>query len=83
MKVINYTPGIPTGDARTHGWGKTVRLLVLRVDDKFKTLNSVGHYEILENLGTCRVDYGLLRGKARKMLDKLTELRDEWRKKEV
>ena len=66
--IFVYTAQIPTGDARTKGYGKTCMVFVLRANKKtFKTRNSK-HVE-LKYFGTVRMDYGLIRGKARKVLD--------------
>lgn len=66
--IFVYTPQIPTGVARTKGYGKTCMVFVLRANKKtFKTRNSK-HIE-LAYFGTIRADYGLIKGKSRKLLD--------------
>lgn len=66
--IFVYTPQIPTGVARTKGYGVTCRVLVLKANKKlFKTLNS--EHVLLKDFGWVRMDYGLKRGKARKILD--------------
>jgi len=68
MKTFVYTPQIPCGVARTKGYGKTCRIYVLRAPDGFKTLNS--RHKVLAYFGTVRMDYGLQRGNARRILNK-------------
>jgi hypothetical protein len=67
MKTFVYTPQIPTGDARTRGYGKTCRVLVIRAGENFRTLNS--RHKVLHDFGTVRMDYGLERGYSRRILD--------------
>jgi hypothetical protein len=61
-KVIIYAPQIPTGKARTKGFGTTKAVYVLRVEPGFKNLGSRGKYEVVKYLGQCRTDYGMIRG---------------------
>lgn len=68
MNRFVYTPQIPTGTARTKGYGRTVAVYVIEADkSKFKTLNS--KHRMLKYFGTCRTDYGLIRGHSRRILD--------------
>ena len=68
MNRFVYTPQIPTGEARTRGYGRTVAVYVIEADkSKFKTLNS--KHRVLRYFGTVRTDYGLVRGKSRRILD--------------
>lgn len=66
-----YTPQIPTGVARTGGYGKTCRVLVIRASSTFRSLNSP--CKILKDFGRVRMDYGLKQGNARRVLDMAEE----------
>lgn len=77
--IFVYTPQIPTGVARTKGYGKTCKVFVLQADKKtFKTRNSK-HVE-LKYFGTIRMDYGLTKGKSRKVLDDAKKFADNLKK---
>lgn len=77
--IFVYTPQIPTGDARTKGYGKTCMVFVLRANKKtFRTRNSK-HIE-LKYFGQVRMDYGLIRGHSRKVLDAAEEFANLQRK---
>lgn len=78
--IFVYTPQIPTGKARTKGHGKTCAVFVLEADKKtFKTRNSK-HTE-LKYFGTVRMDYGLIKGKSRKVLDSAKKFADDLKNK--
>lgn len=64
IEAFTYTPQIPTGTARTKGYGNTVHLLVILAPNGFKTRNSKHH--VVYDGGWCRSDYGGLRGKYRR-----------------
>ena len=68
MKTFVYTPQISQGTACTHGYGKTVRVLIVRARDDFKTLNSP--HKILMDFGTVRADYGMIKGKSARVINK-------------
>ena len=75
-----YIAQIPTGEARTHGYGKTCNVYVIRCDkpENFKTLNSltinkVGTWKRWY-VGQARFDYGLKRGASRRLLDNAKKL---------
>ena len=73
-KVIAYEYGIPTGDARTKGYGNPKEITVLLVDENFKTRNSK-HVE-LNFVGSFRSDYGEIKGNCfqkRKIAKELAE----------
>lgn len=72
MKRFVYTPQIPTGKARTKGHGKTVCVYVIEADPAtFKTLNS--KHKVIKYFGTCRIDYGMVKGYSRKLIDRAHE----------
>lgn len=78
--IFVYTPQIPLGKARTKGHGKTCAVFVLQADKKtFKTRNSK-HVE-LKYFGTIRMDYGLTKGKSRKVLDDAKKFADDLKNK--
>ena len=78
--IFVYTPQIPTGKARTKGYGKTCMVFVLRANkSKFKTRKSK-HIE-LKYFGTIRMDYGLIKGHARKVLDSAEQYAEDMRQK--
>lgn len=66
MKRFVYTPQIPTGKARTRGYGRTVAVYVIEADGNFKTLNS--KHKVLKYFGTVRTDYGMQRGHSARVL---------------
>lgn len=66
--IFVYTPQIPTGKARTKGYGKTCMVFVLKADKKHFKNRKSKHVE-LKYFGTIRMDYGLQKGKSRKVLD--------------
>lgn len=67
MKRFIYCPQIPTGKARTRGYGRTVAVYVIEAGENFKTLNS--KHKVLRYFGTVRTDYGLVRGHSARVLD--------------
>lgn len=69
MKTFIYTPTIP--NTFTKGYGRTCKVMVIRAGDNFKTLNS--KHEVLKDFGTVRMDYGLIKGRSRKILDAAKE----------
>ena len=80
MKTFVYTAQIPTGEAKTRGWGKTCDVYVIRCErpENFKTRNSltvkrVGPYKWWR-VGRARFDYGLQRGASKALLDKAERL---------
>lgn len=75
-----YTAQIPTGQARTKGYGKTCAVYVIRCErpENFRTLNSltcnrVGAWKKW-NVGTARFDYGMKRGKSAQLMREAKEL---------
>ena len=74
VKVIVYTPQIPTGKARTKGFGTTCEVYVLRVTDGFRDMRSRGKFEVLRFLGRVRMDYGTKRGHSARVLERAREL---------
>lgn len=80
--IFIYTPQIPTGVARTKGYGKTCNVYVLRANRKtFKTLNS--KHVVLKYFGTIRADYGLKRGNSAKVLDAAEKFANTMRAKQI
>ena len=65
-RVQVYCPQIPTGTARTKGYGTTCRVLVIRRSATFRSLNSP--HEVLRDFGHVRMDYGTKRGHCARVL---------------
>ena len=71
-----YTAQIPRGAARTHGYGDTRNVYVIRCErpENFRTLNSLTKRRVgawhCWNLGRARFDFGLKRGASRRLLDR-------------
>jgi hypothetical protein len=73
-KVIVHCPQIPTGTARTRGFGTTCAVYVLRVRDGFRDMRSCGKFQVLAHLGRVRMDYGTKRGHSARVLAQAREL---------
>ena len=65
-RVLLYCPLVPTGQARTRGYGTTRRVLVIRCSSTFRSLNSP--HEVLRSFGRARFDYGTKRGYCARVL---------------
>ena len=76
-KVIVYAPQIPTGEARTKGFGTTKAVYVLRVHPGFKSMRNRGKYEVIKYLGQCRTDYGMKRGHSASVFARAKAIVDE------
>ena len=64
-EVRLIAPSIPTGTARTRGYGTTVEVYVIRCTPDYRTRNSP--HKVLRYFGRCRTDYGLIRGYSAKV----------------
>ena len=69
-----YTPQIPTGTARTRGYGETRNVYVVRCEypENFRSLNSLTRNRVgwwsCKWIGQARFDYGLKYGRSAQLL---------------
>lgn len=76
-RVFVYEYGIPTGAARTKGYGLPKEIIVVLAGENFKTRNSP--HVVLEGATYFRADYGTIKGHCAKIREEYKNIAEEWK----